>query len=387
MQYHSTVTALLATMFLAGCATQSSNTFQEFRADDLNAQVKAGALVQKTNSFIVLNDSSSSMSKTYLNSAEYSGTKLDVEKNLLNKFNQTIPEIPLQSGMRSFGFGPCVGWSSTHLNQPLQAYSATVFEGAITSLQCSSGGTPLAGALEEAKSDLSAATGNIALIVFSDGMDDASPIPATEALKAEYGDRLCVYTVWVGNEQDERGLANLQQIADLSGCGFSTTASEVSTTSGMSDFVRKVFFHGGGPGDDDQDGVINEKDKCPDTPKGALVDKDGCWAYHGVLFDFDSSRVKSTFRPLLDNAVKVMNLNPELTVEIQGHTDSRGTDAYNKRLSIRRAQAVKDILVKDGVEGNRLSIVGFGESQPVEDNSSAEGRAYNRRVVFKRTDR
>src|SRR5574343_868724 len=123
MQKTLALSAALTAALVSGCATQSTNSFQAFQADDLNAQVKAGLLVQKTNSFLILNDSSYSMGKTYLNSAEYSGNKMDVEKNLLNKFNQTIPEISLTSGLRSFGFGPCLNWSQTKLNQPMQNYS------------------------------------------------------------------------------------------------------------------------------------------------------------------------------------------------------------------------------------------------------------------------
>ncbi|MGR8929652.1 MAG: OmpA family protein [Gammaproteobacteria bacterium] len=390
MRKNLTHTALLASALLSGCATQSSNNFQAFQADDLNAQVQAGLLTQKTDTFFVLNDSSSSMSKTYLNSPEYSGTKLDVEKNLLNKFNQTIPNIPLTSGLRSFGFGPCVSWSTTKLNQPLQTYSADSFNGAITSLTCSSGGTPLADTLSASSSDLAAAKGNIALVVFSDGMDDISPIPAAEALKAQFGDRLCIHTVWVGNDGDERGQIALQGVANVSGCGSATTAGDISSAAGMSEFVKTVFLK---PSDncslhdDDQDGVNNCLDKCPDTPKGAVVDKHGCWAFHGVLFDFDSDKIKSKYDPLIDNAVKVMNLNPELTVEIQGHTDSYGSDAYNQDLSERRAMSVKRELINHGIDGNRMTTIGFGESQPVESNATDEGRAYNRRVVYKRTDK
>ena len=393
MQKALTLTAALTGALLSGCATQSSNNFQAFQAEDLNAQVKSGLLVQKTDSFFVLNDSSSSTGKTYLNSTDYSGTKLDVEKNLLNKFNKTIPAIPLTSGLRNFGYGPCVSWHTTQLKQPLQSYSAAAFNGAITSLECSSGGTPLADALSASSQDLASAKGNIALIVFSDGMDQTSPVPAAEALKAQFGDRLCIYTVWVGNEADEPGQANLQQVASTSACGLATTASAISTPAGMSDFVKTVFLKPGTPKldcskqDDDQDGVNNCQDKCPDTPKGAVVDKDGCWAFHGVLFDFDSDKIKSKFDPLIDNAVKVMQLNPGLTVEIQGHTDSYGTDAYNQKLSERRANSVKSELIKHGVDGNRLTTAGFGESQPVESNATDEGRAYNRRVVYKRTDK
>jgi OOP family OmpA-OmpF porin len=139
--------------------------------------------------------------------------------------------------------------------------------------------------------------------------------------------------------------------------------------------------------DDDHDGVNNCSDKCADTPKGAIVDKEGCWAFHGVLFDFDSDKVKSKYEPLIKNAVDVMKINPGLTVEIQGHTDSYGKDAYNQGLSERRAKSVKKELVDQGVNGNRLTTKGFGESQPVESNDTDEGRAYNRRVVYKRTDK
>ncbi len=389
MQKVLAVSATLLAAALSGCATQSSNNFQAFQAEDLNALVKSGKLVQKTDSFFVLNDSSSSMSKTYLGSMDYAGTKLDVEKNLLNKFNKSIPSISLSSGLRSFGFGPCVNWDNTQLNQPLQGYSQANFDSGITSLQCSSGGTPLADAITVTGSDLAGAPGNIALIVFSDGQDETSPFPAAEALKAQYGDKLCIYTVWVGNEGEERGQTNLQQISDVSGCGFTSNAVAISTPAGMSEFVKQVFFKPGNPApkDDDQDGVINDKDKCPDTPRGAIVDKDGCWAFHGVLFDFDSDKVKSKYDPLIQNAVEVMKLNPGLTVEVQGHTDSYGTDAYNQNLSERRAKSVKNELIKLGVDGKRLSTIGFGEAQPVDSNDTDEGRAYNRRVVYKRTDK
>lgn len=394
MKQNLLFTATLTGVLLSGCATQSSNNFQAFQAEDLNALVKSGKLVQKTDSFFVINDSSSSMSNTYIDSPEYSGTKLDVEKSLLNKFNKTIPDIPLSSGLRSFGFGPCLDWGNTKLNQPLQKYSASGFDSAITSLTCSSGGTPLADALQEARHDLAGAPGNIALIVLSDGKDESSPVPAAEALKAQYGDKLCIYTVWVGNEVDTDGQATLQQITDIAGCGFASNASSISTAQGMSDFVKNVFLKPGKPRvadcstlDDDKDGVNNCADKCPDTPKGAIVDKDGCWAFHGVLFDFDKAEVKSKYHPLIQNAVEVMKLNPSLTVEVQGHTDSYGSDAYNQKLSERRATAVKNELVKQGVDGKRLTTVGFGESEPVETNETDEGRAYNRRVVYKRTDK
>ena len=138
--------------------------------------------------------------------------------------------------------------------------------------------------------------------------------------------------------------------------------------------------------DSDGDGVPDDQDKCPNTPNGAQVDKDGCWAYHGVFFDFDQYNIKPESKLLFDNAIKVLNINSGLTVEIQGHTDDVGTADYNLKLSERRAQAVKDYLVARGINPSRLTVKGFGMSNPSVPNDSEKGRAYNRRVFFKRTD-
>jgi OOP family OmpA-OmpF porin len=99
-----------------------------------------------------------------------------------------------------------------------------------------------------------------------------------------------------------------------------------------------------------------------------------------AFFDFDKSVLKPEGRAKLDDLVgKVKDINLEVIIAV-GHTDSVGTDAYNQRLSVRRAEAVKAYLVSKGIEKNRVYTEGKGEKQPVADNKTAEGRAKNRRV-------
>lgn len=100
----------------------------------------------------------------------------------------------------------------------------------------------------------------------------------------------------------------------------------------------------------------------------------------GVHFDFDKYNLRPEAKPILDEAAKILNENPELSVEVQGYTDSIGTDAYNLALSDRRANTVKDYLVSQGVAASRLTVEGFGEADPVATNDTEEGRAQNRRV-------
>lgn len=99
-----------------------------------------------------------------------------------------------------------------------------------------------------------------------------------------------------------------------------------------------------------------------------------------AFFDFDKSVLKPEGKAKLDDLVgKVKAINLEVIIAV-GHTDSVGSDAYNQKLSIRRAEAVKAYLVSKGIEKNRVYTEGKGEKQPVADNKTAEGRAKNRRV-------
>jgi outer membrane protein OmpA-like peptidoglycan-associated protein len=102
----------------------------------------------------------------------------------------------------------------------------------------------------------------------------------------------------------------------------------------------------------------------------------------GVFFDFDKATIKPEGKSKLDSAVTVLTRYPDLRVEIQGHTDSIGTEAYNVSLSERRAAAVKEYLTSKGISASRFTTKGFGESQPAADNGTKEGRAENRRVMI-----
>ena len=102
-----------------------------------------------------------------------------------------------------------------------------------------------------------------------------------------------------------------------------------------------------------------------------------------VLFDFDKSNVKPEAAAILDRLVAFMNENKDKRASLSGHTDSVGTESYNQALSERRVSSVRDYVVKKGVEGGRVSGQGFGESKPIADNKTKEGRSKNRRVEIK----
>ncbi len=141
--------------------------------------------------------------------------------------------------------------------------------------------------------------------------------------------------------------------------------------------------------DRDRDGVADDDDKCPDITglkahQGCVPDavKKFTGAIRGITFETGKATIKRTSFTTLDKAVAVMVQFSDLRLAIEGHTDDVGDDASNMRLSSDRANAVRDYLVKKGVDAGRLTAQGFGETRPKADNKTATGRAENRRIEF-----
>lgn len=107
------------------------------------------------------------------------------------------------------------------------------------------------------------------------------------------------------------------------------------------------------------------------------------WVLIGVNFEFGKATLMPESFPILVDAARTLMNNPTVKVEIQGHTDNVGSEGFNKKLSLQRAETVKRFLVAKGVEASRLTTSGMGESQPVSDNKTPEGRMLNRRIEFK----
>ncbi len=135
--------------------------------------------------------------------------------------------------------------------------------------------------------------------------------------------------------------------------------------------------------DSDHDGVIDDEDKCPRTPGGATVNLVGCWVLKGVLFSRGQRAINSQVYPALDEVVSILEKNPQLKLEIQGHTDNRGSVKHNQWLSELRAKVIRGYLVKKGIDKKRLTWIGYGFSKPVAPNDTPEGRTQNRRVELR----
>ncbi|MDA3043144.1 MULTISPECIES: OmpA family protein [unclassified Campylobacter] len=139
--------------------------------------------------------------------------------------------------------------------------------------------------------------------------------------------------------------------------------------------------------DSDNDGVCDDMDRCPGTAAGVVVDEYGCEKVIrlnlGVNFATDSSKISDEYMSEIKNVSDYLNEHSDYSVILEGHTDSTGSDAYNQKLSERRAAAVAGALQNFGVDAARISSVGYGESQPIATNATKEGRAQNRRVDAK----
>jgi outer membrane protein OmpA-like peptidoglycan-associated protein len=213
---------------------------------------------------------------------------------------------------------------------------------------------------------------------------------------------------------DEKGVAALQGCPDRDGDGVADADDACPDTPGKPELK--------GCPDADNDGVIDQNDKCPDTPAGVQVDANGCpldrdgdgvpdyqdrcpdragpasnrgcpevkeetkkrlkEATKYINFEFDKAVLLPSSYPTLNSLAAIMAEYPDYTLAISGHTDSKGDDAYNLRLSDERAAAARAYMLSQGVPAEREVSHGYGETKPIADNATKAGQALNRRVEF-----
>jgi OOP family OmpA-OmpF porin len=340
--------------------------------------------------------------------ADASGTMYDNDKfgdeyNLVNALVQGMPSGSYDAGLSSFGSHNRSDWE-THSMAP---FRRGTMAGTAQDIEYLGGLTPLGSAVYSTEAEYDLMGDRAALIVFSDGISrERSPLAACQSLLDSYEGDLCIFTVLMGN--DGGGAALLKDMAQLSGCGESFRASDLSSPGGMEKFIRRVFFASdpdtdgdgvpdsrdqcpgtpkgvkvdskGCPLDTDGDGVYDYEDQCAGTPKGAKVDERGCWVLKNLNFATDKYDILPEFNKLLDEVATVLKNNPGVRIQVDGHTDSRGSDGYNKTLSANRAMAVQADLVKRGINANRLEAKGFGEAKPIKPNDTDKNMYLNRRV-------
>lgn len=348
--------------FMGACAMHHPMQQQPLQAQPMSGDMWQ----QKADNLVFVLDASSSMTKAY-NGFE----KFSIARNVVANFNQTMPDLPIQAELRSFGHAPEFSDKVSVLSFGLCDYSRQGLADALAAITPAGGPSPMAKSLKAAAEDLKAAKGNIAMVVISDGKDmDAAPLEAANALKAQYGDRLCIYTVLIGD--DKAGRALLSGIRGVTGCGQAITADNISTGTGMANFVTAVLLekacHVPTPA---------PKAACPELSKA------GTWVFKDIKFEIDKDVLMASSYPTLDEIVAILTDHPEVSVEIQGHTDSTASDAYNMDLSLRRAHTVMIYLQNKGIGASRMTAEGYGESRPMDTNDTAEGRSNNRRVELK----
>lgn len=374
--YGSIFLSLVFLMF-TGCAS--------FKPVDLNPRISSGQVVQRTDNVVVVFDKSASMDIQHGKPMVNQATRLIHAKNAVKNMIAAIPNIKLNSGLRTFageetaliyGMGPLVKEDYTK---------------AVNSLEFPNGKSPLAGAITAAGKDIRGAGGNSAIVIVSDfseipGIDDIRPAMVMESISKvndEYGGKLCVYAVQVGYTANGKEFSE-QIVQNVEG-GYAINADKLTNPAAMAAFVEKVITADCLPYKKlaakpaEKVVIVASEPKVEEKVVAAVVEpkreekavvvaaepKVIILAFEDVHFDFDKSTLTPEAQTILKRNIQLLKDNPKAKVRIAGYTSASGTEAYNMKLSEQRAKAVQKYLLDEGIiTQDRLSTISYGEANP-----------------------
>ena len=348
---------LLTGVFMAGTATAAEVLIKK---DTITTKATKVSMVKTADNFIIMYDSSSSMADKY---ADTDMIEIDAEREILKEKNQSLPDLKWQAGI--FTHTPGVGslkYFATYL--PVQTYDKAKFAAALKALPAKpSGPTLLQGGLRGLDSVLSTLTGKTVIFLFTDGqfteqLKFPSPAQVANELSSKYD--VCFYVI--SSATGEKRKAVVDAVAQIKKCSRVIPFDKLLH---KPEFLTDALFKV-------SEQVIEQSE---------TIDRIVGIAVNNILFDFDKADIKPDYYAELGELIIFMQENPKAHVTLAGYTDSRGTREYNMNLSQRRANAVRDYLIKFGMGRSRITLSWFGEAEPLESNMLEAGRSKNRRVT------
>ena len=334
----------VAAISLVGCAaTQpSGNSFNA-------KQLSTANYAKKIDTFVIIHDASSSMGNKHIGRA-----KIDISKEVLSNMNQTIPQLDFNSGLTSYGSGAKVHFG-------LSEHSRSGLGDVIAKLTSANGPSPMDAGLKTTNNKFltGLGLGKIAMFIVSDGISDVSnsggpgernaAISAAKKIKDQLGDRVCIYPIQIGNEPG--GKEFMHELAEIGGCGFLTNHKHISSPDSMASFVIMTLL---GPIESEPESQVSDT-----SPDKITFSAD-------ALFDFDGSVLKQDGKEALDNLMAELGKVKYDVIIALGYTDHIGSADYNKKLSLKRAEAVKSYLVSThSIDPSDIFVDGKGEANPV----------------------
>jgi len=357
-----------ALLLVIACAIFAVSPLTAQSGDKVVEEIKAAyaedvevTVTPKIDNFIVVIDESGSM---YLTDQGARPAKAKVGKDIMAALNERIPELGFQGSVTVFAPGRVIIGPTAYNRQSFgQTIDGLPEEGRIFGNR-----TPLGDAIMQREPDLRTSTGKTAMLIVSDGERNVGmdALEAAKTLHDKYPN-VCFHTISLAD--NEKARTTLKAISELGDDCVYAEASELSGNPAAIDQLANDIFYSVETREIVQEVV--EVEAVAVVPE--IVE------FGTTTFAFDKYELTPEAKMGLDKNLDKLNSQPDLNIVIQGHTDSIGTENYNQKLSEQRAQAVYEYLISKGFSPERMQTVGYGESRPVADNTSAQGRASNRR--------